>query len=99
VSGPGAERCLDSILTSKIPKAINRVSLTYLLTKQGGVRAEFTLASWVQTLDRVCGSGIRTISLHRPGEDFFGKDARLKWRDKSFANKLVTLELFGVEDF
>jgi dimethylglycine dehydrogenase len=43
VSGPGAERWLDSILTNKIPKAIGRVSLTYLLTKRGGVRAEFTL--------------------------------------------------------
>src|SRR6185437_6237931 len=43
VSGPGAERWLDSIITNKIPKAVNRVSLTYLLTKQGGVRAEFTL--------------------------------------------------------
>src|ERR1700677_3157029 len=43
VSGPGAERWLDSILTNKIPKAIGRVTLTYLLTKRGGVRAEFTL--------------------------------------------------------
>ena len=43
VSGPGAEAWLDSILTNKIPKAINRVTLTYLLTKNGGVRAEFTL--------------------------------------------------------
>ena len=43
VSGPGAEHWLDSILTNKIPKAVNRVTLTYLLTRQGGVRAEFTL--------------------------------------------------------
>ena len=43
VSGPGAETWLDSILTNKIPKALNRVTLTYLLTRQGGVRAEFTL--------------------------------------------------------
>ena len=43
VSGPGAERWLDSILTNKIPKGIGRVALTYLLTKKGGVRAEFTL--------------------------------------------------------
>jgi dimethylglycine dehydrogenase len=43
VSGPGAESWLNAILTNKIPKAINRVSLTYLLTKRGGVRAEFTL--------------------------------------------------------
>ncbi len=43
VSGPGAERWLDFILTNRIPKAIGRVTLTYLLTARGGVRAEFTL--------------------------------------------------------
>jgi dimethylglycine dehydrogenase len=43
VSGPGAERWLDSILTNRIPKTAGRVTLTYLLTKRGGVRAEFTL--------------------------------------------------------
>ena len=43
VSGPGAEHWLDSILTNRIPKALNRVTLTYLLTRHGGVRAEFTL--------------------------------------------------------
>jgi dimethylglycine dehydrogenase len=43
VSGPGAEHWLDSILTNRIPKATGRVTLTYLLTARGGVRAEFTL--------------------------------------------------------
>ena len=43
VSGPGAERWLDSILTNRIPKTVGRVTLTYLLTARGGVRAEFTL--------------------------------------------------------
>src|SRR5277367_1835802 len=43
VSGPGAEAWLDSILTNRIPKAVGRVTLTYLLTSRGGVRAEFTL--------------------------------------------------------
>ncbi len=43
VSGPGAAAWLDSILTNKIPKALGRVTLTYLLTRRGGVRAEFTL--------------------------------------------------------
>ena len=43
VSGPGAEAWLDSILTNRIPKTIGRVTLTYLLTARGGVRAEFTL--------------------------------------------------------
>jgi dimethylglycine dehydrogenase len=43
ISGPGAERWLDSILSNRIPKAVGRVTLTYLLTARGGVRAEFTL--------------------------------------------------------
>ena len=43
VSGPGAEAWLNSILTNKLPKAPGRVTLTYLLTAKGGVRAEFTL--------------------------------------------------------
>jgi dimethylglycine dehydrogenase len=43
VSGPGAESWLNSILTNSVPKAIGRVTLTYLLTERGGVRAEFTL--------------------------------------------------------
>ena len=33
VSGPGAERWLDSILTNRIPKAVGRVTLTYLLDR------------------------------------------------------------------
>ncbi len=43
VSGSGAEGWLDSILTNRIPKAPGRIALTYLLTRRGGVRAEFTL--------------------------------------------------------
>jgi dimethylglycine dehydrogenase len=43
VSGPGAERWLNSILTNRAPKTIGRVTLSYLLTERGGVRAEFTL--------------------------------------------------------
>jgi dimethylglycine dehydrogenase len=43
VSGPGAEGWLNSILANRIPKAPGRVTLTYLLTERGGVRAEFTL--------------------------------------------------------
>jgi dimethylglycine dehydrogenase len=42
VSGPGAAQWLDTILTNKVPKP-GRVSLSYLLTKRGGVRSEFTV--------------------------------------------------------
>ena len=41
--GRAPKRGSNSILTNKIPKAVNRVTLTYLLTERGGVRAEFTL--------------------------------------------------------
>ena len=43
VSGSGAEGWLNSILTNCAPRRTGRVALTYLLTKRGGVRAEFTL--------------------------------------------------------
>ncbi len=43
ISGPGAEAWLDGLLTNAVPKAIGRVSLSYLLTAKGGVRAEFTV--------------------------------------------------------
>ena len=43
VSGPGAESWLNSIFTNSAPNTTGRVTLTYLLTERGGVRAEFTL--------------------------------------------------------
>jgi dimethylglycine dehydrogenase len=43
VSGSGVESWLNSILTNRAPTAIGRVTLSYLLTERGGVRAEFTL--------------------------------------------------------
>ncbi len=43
ISGPGAERWLDGLLTNALPKKIGRVTLSYLLTVKGGVRSEFTV--------------------------------------------------------
>ena len=43
VGGPGAEAWLDSILANRIPKKIGRIGLCHLLTKNGGVRSEFTV--------------------------------------------------------
>jgi dimethylglycine dehydrogenase len=43
VSGPGAEAWLDGLLTNRLPAAPGKLSLTYLLTANGGVRAEFTV--------------------------------------------------------
>ena len=46
VSGPGARDWLDSILANRIPKKMGRIALCHLLTKLGGVRAEFTVYEW-----------------------------------------------------
>ena len=43
IAGPGAEAWLDGLLTNAVPKKVGRVSLSYLLTARGGVRAEFTV--------------------------------------------------------
>lgn len=43
IFGPGAEAWLDALLTNAVPKKIGRVSLSYLLTSNGGVRSEFTV--------------------------------------------------------
>jgi dimethylglycine dehydrogenase len=43
ISGPGAERWLDGLLTNALPKKVGRVSLSYLLTVKGGVRSELTV--------------------------------------------------------
>lgn len=46
VSGPGARDWLDSILANRIPRKMGRIALCHLLTKLGGVRAEFTVYEW-----------------------------------------------------
>ena len=43
VTGAGAEAWLDGLMANRIPKSIGRVHLCHLLTKNGGVRSEFTV--------------------------------------------------------
>ena len=43
VTGPGAEAWLDSIFANRIPKKVGRIDLCHLLSKNGGVRSEFTV--------------------------------------------------------
>lgn len=43
ITGPGAEDWLNGLLTNMVPKAVGKVTLSYLLTDTGGVRAEFTV--------------------------------------------------------
>ncbi|GJL80871.1 MAG: dimethylglycine dehydrogenase [marine bacterium B5-7] len=43
VEGKGAEAWLESLVANKIPKRIGRIALTHMLSKNGGVRSEFTI--------------------------------------------------------
>jgi dimethylglycine dehydrogenase len=43
VKGPGAELWLESLFANTIPKNIGRIGLVHMLSKNGGVRAEFTV--------------------------------------------------------
>ncbi len=43
VKGSGAEAWLESLMANRIPKKIGRIGLCHMLSKNGGVRAEFTV--------------------------------------------------------
>ncbi len=43
VTGPGARAWLESIFANAIPKKRGRIALCHMLTREGGVRAEFTV--------------------------------------------------------
>ena len=43
VTGPGAEAWLDGMVANRIPKKVGRIALTHHLSKNGGVRSEFTI--------------------------------------------------------
>ncbi len=43
VSGAGAEAWLDYLLANKLPKSLGRIALCHMLSKNGGVRSEFTV--------------------------------------------------------
>jgi dimethylglycine dehydrogenase len=43
VTGPGAESWLDGLVANKVPARIGRMALCHALTRQGGIRSEFTI--------------------------------------------------------
>jgi len=43
VSGPGAADWLNYLVANRIPKAIGRIGLCHMLSKNGGVRSEYTI--------------------------------------------------------
>ncbi len=43
VSGPGAEDWLDGLVANRLPKTVGRIGLCHMLSRNGGVRSEFTV--------------------------------------------------------
>jgi dimethylglycine dehydrogenase len=43
VTGAGAEAWLDNLVANKVPTKIGRMALSHALTRQGGIRSEFTI--------------------------------------------------------
>ncbi|MBK7472808.1 MAG: aminomethyl transferase family protein [Betaproteobacteria bacterium] len=43
VTGPGSEAWLDHLVASKVPRKTGRIALSHALTRNGGVRSEFTI--------------------------------------------------------
>ncbi|WP_309085820.1 FAD-dependent oxidoreductase [Chelativorans sp.] len=43
VSGPGAEAWLNRIFANRVPTRVGRIALCHLVTRDGGVRSEFTV--------------------------------------------------------
>lgn len=68
VTGPGAAQWLESILTTKVPRP-GRVQLSYLLTKRGGVRSEFTIFSFSPSAFYLVSAG----ALERHDHDYLEK--------------------------
>jgi dimethylglycine dehydrogenase len=69
VSGPGAAAWLNGLLTNAVPKTVGRLSLSYLLTREGGVRSEFTVLREAPQRFYLVSAG----SLERHDHDYLAK--------------------------
>ena len=69
ITGPGAEAWLSGLLTNAVPKKIGRVTLSYLLTDAGGVRAEFTVYKMAEQRYYLVSAG----ALQRHDHDYLRK--------------------------
>jgi dimethylglycine dehydrogenase len=85
VTGPGAEAFLDHLVANKLPQKIGRVALTHMLSKNGGVRSEFTILREGPQSFYLVGMG----SMERHDLDYLNK---LRPRDGSVEIQRVTTE-------
>ncbi len=93
VSGPGARDWLDSILANRIPKKMGRIALCHLLTKNGGVRAEFTVYEWAPGRFYLVSAGAYERHDHDTLHKLLPKDGSVKLN--AITTRLGVLVLAG----
>lgn len=93
VSGPGAREWLDSILANRIPKKMGRIALCHLLTKHGGVRAEFTVYEWAPGRFYLVSAGAYERHDHDTLHKLLPKDGSVKLN--AITTRLGVLVLAG----
>ncbi|MBL8574782.1 MAG: GcvT family protein [Hyphomicrobiaceae bacterium] len=86
VTGPGAEAWLDGLVANKLPKKTGRIALTHMLSKNGGVRAEFTIMKEGEGKYYLVSAG----AMERHDFDYLTK---LRPRDGSVDLQKVTTQL------
>jgi len=69
ITGPKAENWLNYLLSNKVPKKIGRISLSYLLTENGGVRSEFTVFKKAESAFYLVSAG----AMERHDMDYLSK--------------------------
>ncbi len=93
VSGPGARDWLDSILANRIPKKMGRIALCHLLTKNGGVRADFTVYEWAPGRFYLVSAGAYERHDHDTLHKLLPKDGSVKLN--AITTRLGVLVLAG----
>ncbi|MEM6667155.1 MAG: FAD-dependent oxidoreductase [Pseudomonadota bacterium] len=88
VSGPGAREWLESLFANRIPKTRGRIGLCHMLTKNGGVRSEFTVYEWAPDTFYLVSAG----AFERHDHDYLNKLAPI---DGSVVLKPIT-QKYGV---
>ncbi len=88
VSGRGAEEWLEYLVANRIPKTVGRIGLCHMLSKNGGVRSEFTICKTGPSRYYLVSAG----AMERHDFDYLQK---LKPKDGSVELQKVTTQ-YGV---
>jgi dimethylglycine dehydrogenase len=91
VSGPGARDWLESILANRIPKTRGRIALCHLLSKNGGVRSEFTVYESAPGVFYLVSAGALERHDHDTLKKLLPKDGSVTFRPVTTAFGVLVL--------